>query len=114
MAWRLLRQTIPNAMSFMFRLHARMMIFSSSKLSNRVSYRLNINVSDFHTLIVVDFKRFVYEARWAFDCNRFLRAFCALASTELWLYISSVIYWLFIKFCLVVSKTKEVTVVFAC
>jgi len=43
------------------------LFFSSTQLGNRLGDRPHINVSDFNTLIIINFKRFVNNAGWSLN-----------------------------------------------
>ena len=79
MAGGLLAKTFSDAVGVqsVVRVHG-WMLFRSSKLGDWLGYRLNVDVCDFDSLIVVDFEGFIYDAGWTFDCDALVRAFALL------------------------------------
>ncbi len=89
----------------MLRVDTRL-FFRSTQLRDRLCDRSNTNVCYFHTLIIVDFERFVYHSWWTFDGDRFVGT---LASSKLRLLILWCNSGLFVDVLLFVAEGEQVS-----
>ena len=84
------------------------LLFGGTKLSDRLSYRSNVDVGYFYALVVINLERFVNDSRRAFNSNRFVRA---LTTTQLRLLVLSILNWLFFNLSILVCEGKQVFII---